>query len=67
MPTDLTVPNATILARDFHDFYEQLAPAYGYETRVDTRSFDPTTPNGRLMIAVCQKIMDRYSRRIQGE
>jgi len=44
------------LARKFHDSYERLAPSFGYETRQETRDFDPTTPNGRLMIAVCGEI-----------
>ena len=26
---------------------------FGYETRSDTKKFDPLSPNGRLMIAVC--------------
>ncbi len=41
------------LARRFHDIYEQLAPNFGYETRPETRTFDPESPNGKLMIAVC--------------
>lgn len=44
-------------AKIFHDEYERLAPEYGYETREDTREFDPETPNGRLMIAVVDKII----------
>lgn len=40
------------LAREGHDAYERLAPQFGYETRIDTRKFDPTSPNGRLMMAV---------------
>jgi hypothetical protein len=44
------------LATLFHDAYERLAPSYGYETRPDTRHFDPTTPNGRLMIAVAGEV-----------
>lgn len=48
------------LARRFHDLYEKLAPSFGYETREDTRTFDPSTPNGKLMIAVCTAL-------IQGE
>lgn len=39
-------------AREFHDAYERLAPQFGYETRPDTREFDPDSPNGRLMMAV---------------
>jgi len=44
------------LARLFHDTYERLAPEYGYETREDTKKFDPNSNNGRLMIAVCEQI-----------
>lgn len=44
------------LARRFHEAYERLAPSFGYETRTETRQFDPTTPNGRLMIAVCGEV-----------
>lgn len=39
-------------AREFHEAYERLAPQFGYETRPDTREFDPDSPNGRLMMAV---------------
>lgn len=44
------------VARQFHDVYERLAPSFGYETRKDTKIFDPETPNGRLMIAVCEEV-----------
>mgnify|MGYP001572067736 CR=1 FL=1 len=44
------------LAILFHETYERLAPQYGYETRPETRVFDPTTPNGMLMLAVCEVI-----------
>jgi hypothetical protein len=37
----------------FHDTYETFAPAYGYETREDTKVFDPESKNGKLMMAVC--------------
>ena len=49
------------LARQFHDAYERLAPHYGYETRNDTRSFNPDSPNGRLMIGVCGEIIERLT------
>lgn len=39
-------------AREFHEAYERLAPQFGYETRPETREFDPNSPNGRLMMAV---------------
>ena len=44
------------LARKFHEIYERLAPIYGYQTREDTREFDPESTNGRLMIAVCKQL-----------
>ena len=55
------------LARWLHDTYERLAPEFGYETRAETRQFDPTTPNGRLMIAVCgelQKLFDEWAQEL---
>ena len=45
------------LAVMFHEIYERLAPNFGYETRLETRVFDPETSNGRLMIAVCTEIL----------
>jgi len=48
---------AEALARKFHDTYERLAPKFGYKTRKDTRTFDPHSPNGKLMIAVCAEII----------
>jgi hypothetical protein len=45
------------LARKFHDTYERLAPEFGYDTRLDTREFDPDSPNGRLMIAVIREVL----------
>jgi len=48
--------SAEQLARKFHDAYERLAPNFGYETRKETREFDPTAANGRLMIATCAEL-----------
>lgn len=48
--------DALRLATRFHEVYERLAPSFGYETRPETRAFDPTTPNGKLMVAVCDEI-----------
>jgi hypothetical protein len=45
------------MARLFHDAYERLAPQFGYETRKGTRAFDPSTPNGKLMIATCAEVL----------
>lgn len=44
------------LARKFHETYERLAPQFGYETRKETKQFDPDSPNGRLMIAVMEEL-----------
>jgi len=57
MPIDneyLTDPLA--LAVLFHVTYERLAPQKGYETRTETRVFDPESSNGKLMIATCAEI-----------
>lgn len=48
--------NGLMLAEKFHEVYERLAPNFGYETRKDTKQFDPDSPNGKLMTAVCQEI-----------
>lgn len=48
------------LAILFHETYERLAPSFHYSTRHLTRKFDPDSPNGRLMIAVCGEVFDRY-------
>ena len=55
------------LAVIFHDTYERLAPSFGYETRKETRAFDPESPNGKLMIAVCAQILVRIEREIERE
>lgn len=47
---------AVARARLFHDTYERLAPQFGYETRPDTKAFDPESPNGRLMTAVIREL-----------
>jgi hypothetical protein len=46
------------LALAFHKIYELLAPDFGYKTQIATREFDPDSPNGRLMQAVCREIID---------
>jgi len=45
------------LAILFHNTYERLAPEFGYRTRIETREFDEHSSNGRLMIAVCNEIL----------
>jgi hypothetical protein len=54
MSNYLTDPLA--LAVLFHVTYEKLAPSKSYETRKETRIFDPESPNGKLMIATCAEI-----------
>ncbi len=51
-------PRALTLARRFHEAYERLAPAFGYETRPETREFDPLSRNGLLMIAVLKELAE---------
>ena len=46
------------LAELFHNTYEELAPSFGYETRKDTKIFDPDSANGKLTIAVCEHVID---------
>jgi len=49
--------DAEILARKFHETYERLAPNFGYETKTNTKTFNPDSANGKLMIAVCSEII----------
>ena len=49
------------LAKIFHETHERLAPEYGYETRDDTKEFDPASKNGRLMVATCEAILNHFS------
>ena len=60
--TPLSGCSALELAKKFHETYERLAPLYGYQTRPVTREFDPDSPNGRLMVAVCQEILSGGTR-----
>lgn len=55
----ITKPEAEQWARTFHEIYERLAPSFGYETRTDTRDFDPQSKNGRLMVAVCGEVVQQ--------
>ncbi|MCK5602035.1 hypothetical protein KAR91_09205 [Candidatus Pacearchaeota archaeon] len=45
------------IAQAFHDKYEHFAPSFGYVTREETREFDADSPNGRLMMAVCEAVV----------
>ena len=55
---DCSFEEAEKLAKRFHETYEKLAPLFGYETRQETKEFDENSPNGKLMIAVCGKILE---------
>jgi hypothetical protein len=55
------------LARFFHDTYENLAPSFGYETRKDTREFNPESQNGRLMVTVCGAVLLRFNTALAAE
>lgn len=54
-------------ARKLHDTYEKIAPDYGYTTRRESRVFDPESPNGRLMLAVCAKVVPAIEARARRE
>lgn len=49
------------LSRLFHETYERLAPTEGYETRPDTKEFDPQSRNGRLMISTVAEIQNHLA------
>lgn len=49
-------PTAVKLARVFHEAYERRAPQF--EREMDTRDFDEDSPNGQLMIAVCEDVLE---------
>ena len=53
------------MARMFHDLYERLAPSFGYETREDTKAFDPQSKNGRLMVEVCGQVAAALRKRVE--
>jgi len=50
-PRRLPVPDAESVAKLFHEAYERLAPAFGYETREATRTLWENVPerNKRLI------------------
>lgn len=53
---DTSKVNDQKLAELFHALYESKAPEFGYETKDETKAFDPESPNGKLMIAVAHEI-----------
>lgn len=50
------------MAKLFHDTYERLAPSFGYQTRPDTKAFNPLSPNGKLMTAVCKEVCEQIQK-----
>ena len=50
--------SAIKLAVTFHEVYERLAPKFGYKTKEETKIFNASTPNGKLMIEVCREMQD---------
>jgi len=62
MKIEEAYPRAYRLARRFHEFYEQSAPAFGYETKKETKEFDPESPNGRLMMEEKQELIKQIKK-----
>lgn len=52
------------MAKQFHDLYEFYASTYGYKTRDDTKTFNPDSPKGKTMIAVCSGVKALWLDRI---
>jgi hypothetical protein len=48
-----------LLARTFHEAYEELAPSFGYQTRKDSRQPWERVPedNKRLMVATAEAVI----------
>ena len=55
------------IAELFHDTYKRLAPEFGYETRADTKQFDPDSKNGKLMVATCAAVLAHVRSKIKAE
>ena len=55
--TPIEIPSDEELAILFHNKYEELAPEFKYETRMQTKKFTKDSDNGKLMIAVCKEIL----------
>lgn len=53
--------NAELIARSFHEAYEELAPEHGYETREASRKpwEDVPEQNRGLMVAVVARLLER--------
>lgn len=59
--------SALDLYEQFFESYIRLAPLHGFETGLNMPDFDPNSPHGQLMLAVCQDIIEKSSRRICDE
>lgn len=46
------------LAAQFHDMREALAPTFGYPEKDYIKTFDPSSDEGRLTIAVFEKLLN---------
>jgi hypothetical protein len=57
--TSATPDDAEALARRFHEAYERLAPAFGYQTReASAKPWEQVPDNNRaLMTAVCAELL----------
>ena len=53
--------NAEQLARLFHNTYEELAPVYGWETQLESRTAWEDVPerNKKLMVATAERVLAR--------
>lgn len=58
----ISLARAERFARRMHETYERLAPQFHYETRPETREFNPDSVNGRLMIAVANEMLQGFER-----
>ena len=54
----IELPSDEELAILFHNKYEELAPKFKYETKIETKKFNKDSNNGKLMIAVCKQILE---------
>lgn len=59
---------AVELARAFHEAYERLAPAHGYETReASAKPWEEVPePNRGLMVAVARELLEKQVVRLVG-
>jgi len=65
----MDITDEEYLAWMFHTYYEELAPNFGYETRIETRVPWDKVPeqNKQLMIAVARKLLDGHVQIIKKE